>query len=62
MEMHILDGEKDYKSWLLHIKINLETGDADWDFCLGDYNHDNNLDLFCIKKIKLQCKKLKFIF
>ena len=32
MEMHILDGEKDYKLWLLHTKINLETGDADWDF------------------------------
>ena len=57
MEMHILDGEKDYKSWLLHTKINLETGDADWDFCLGDYNHDNNLDLFCIKKNKTPMQK-----
>ena len=51
-EVHILDGEKNYKEWLFERQIPLKEQGADWDFCLGDYNHDGNLDLFCIRKNK----------
>ena len=51
-EIHILNGQNNYKSWLLQTKIPIKEEEADYDFCLGDYNHDGNLDLFCIKKSK----------
>ena len=47
-----MDGANNYKSWLLKIKTPLNEEGADWDFCLGDYNHDGHLDLFCIRKNK----------
>ena len=49
-EVHILSGKNNYKSWLLHTKTPIKEGEADWDYCLGDYNNDGNLDLFGIKK------------
>ena len=51
-EVHILNGANNFKSWLLQIPTKLKEEEADWDFCLGDYNHDGYLDLFCIKKNK----------
>jgi len=51
-EVHILNGQNNYKSWLLQTQIPIKEEEADYDFCLGDYNHDGNLDLFCIKKNK----------
>ena len=51
-EVHILDGKNKYKNWLLQTQTPLRGGEADWDFCLGDYNNDGNLDLICIKKNK----------
>ena len=54
--VHILDGSNKYKSWLLHSTTPLKEEEADWDFCLGDYNNDGYLDLFCIKKNKCGTK------
>jgi GH24 family phage-related lysozyme (muramidase) len=51
-EVHILDGKNKYKNWLLQTQTPLRGGEADWDFCLGDYNNDGNLDLICITKNK----------
>ena len=51
-EVHILNGANNYKNWLLQTKTPIKNEDADWDFDLGDYNKDGNLDLFCIKKNK----------
>ena len=51
VEVHVLNGQKNYKEFLLHAKTSLKEENADFDYCLGDYNHDGFLDLFCIKKI-----------
>ena len=51
-EIHILNGQKNNKSWLFQTETPLKGEDADLEFCLGDYNNDGNLDLFCIKKNK----------
>ena len=61
-EVHILNGNNNYKSWLLQTKTPINEEGADWDYCLGDYNNDGNLDLFCIKKIKLELILLKSIY
>ena len=52
IEVHILSGVDNYKSWLLHVQTPLKEGDSCWDYCLGDFNHDGCLDIFCIKKNK----------
>ena len=41
-----------YSTFLLHSGSALETTGSDqgWEFALGDYNHDGNLDLFCIHR------------
>ena len=52
IKVEILDGANNYNSWLLQTKTPLNEEEADWDFCLGDYNHDGHLDLFCIRKNK----------
>ena len=51
VEVHIIGG-KNYQSWLLHTKTPIKEENADWEFGLGDFNRDGNLDLFCIKKNK----------
>ena len=49
-EVHILNGEDNFQSFLLHTGIKLdEVGDC-YDFKLEDYNNDGKLDLYCIKK------------
>ena len=49
-EVHILDGSTNFKTFLSNIRTPLkETGD-NWQFLLGDYNHNKKLDLYCIKK------------
>ena len=50
VEVHVLNGEKNYKEFLLQTKTPLKEGNADFDYCLGDFNHDGFLDLFCVKK------------
>ena len=49
-EVHILDGNDRYKSFLLHTGTKLhETGD-NFQFLLGDFNKNGILDLYCIAK------------
>ena len=49
-EVYILDGNDNFKSFLLHTGIKLdEVGDC-YDFKLEDYNNNGRLDLYCIKK------------
>ena len=49
-EVHILNGEKNYQSFLYQNQIDLNETDGNWQFCLGDYNGDGYLDLYCIAK------------
>ena len=49
-EVHILDGNDNFQSFHLETTTALhETGD-NFQFLLGDYNHNKKLDLYCIKK------------
>ena len=49
-EVHILNGENNYQNFLLQTPTALHETDGNWQFCLGDYNHDRCLDLYCIAK------------
>ena len=49
-EVHILNGENNYQNFLLQTPTALHETDGNWQFCLGDYNHDGCLDLYCIAK------------
>ena len=49
-EIHILSGEDNYQSFIYHGQSALHETDQYFDFCVGDFNHDGYLDLFCIKK------------
>ena len=51
-EIQILDGNNDYQSFLEPkiITTSLHETDNNWEFLLRDYNHDGNLDLYCINK------------
>ena len=56
-EVYRLTRESNYKHFDLHTKTGLhETGD-NWEFLLGDYNHDGHLDLYCINKRDTNSKK-----
>ncbi len=49
-EIHILNGNDNFQSFLLNTGTSFhETGD-NWEFLLGDYNNNGTLDLYCIKK------------
>ena len=49
-EVHILGGASCFKNFLLHTDTGLHETDDNWKFCLGYFNGDGNLDLFCIAK------------
>ena len=49
-EVHVLDGANNYKNYLLQAETALHETDGNWQFCLGDYNGDGYLDLYCICK------------
>ena len=49
-EVHILSGKNNFQSWLLQTGTILHETDDNFDFCLGDYNNDGNLDLYAIAK------------
>ena len=49
-EVHILNGANNYQNYLLQISTALHETNDNWQFCLGDYNKDGCLDLYCIAK------------
>jgi tRNA A37 threonylcarbamoyladenosine synthetase subunit TsaC/SUA5/YrdC len=49
-EVHILDGKTNFQTFLLHASIPIEKTGDNYDFELGDYNHDGIPDLYCIKR------------
>ncbi len=49
-EVHILNGNDNFQSFLLNIGTKLEETDENWEFLLGDYNKNGILDLYCFKK------------
>ena len=49
-EVHILSGKNNFNSFLLHTGTKLHETDDNWKFCLGDFNGDGHLDLYCICK------------
>ena len=48
--MHILNGENNFQNYLFQCQTALGETDGNWQFCLGDYNGDGCLDLYCIFK------------
>lgn len=52
-ELHILDGSRSYKSFLLEVDLPLEAGN-NFKFSMGDFNGDGQVDLFAIKKAFVQ--------
>ena len=51
-EVHILDGNNNYQSFLLQTGTCLHETGNNCSFLLGDYNKNGILDLYCIKKNK----------
>ena len=49
-EVHIMNGENNFQNFLLQTGTALHETDGNWQFCLGDYNRDGHLDLYCINK------------
>lgn len=49
-EVHVMDGSKNFSSFLLQARLPIEETDENVDFQLGDYNKDGKSDLYCIKK------------
>ena len=47
-EVHILSGKSNFQDFLLQTKTILNEVNNNFKFCVGDYNNDGNLDLFCI--------------
>ena len=49
-EVHILDGNDNFQSFLLETTTPLHETGENFQFLLGDYNQNETLDLYCIKK------------
>ena len=49
-EVHILDGNNNYQTFLLQTGTCLHETGNNFEFGLGDYNNNGTLDLYCIKK------------
>ena len=51
-EIHVLDGATAFKTYLLHqgMPFRAPGTSNDWEFKVGDYNRDDILDLYAIKK------------
>lgn len=49
-EVHVLNGKDNFQSFLLHAATNLHETNGSWDFKLGNYDNDENLDLLAINK------------
>ena len=51
IEIDILNGNDDYKSFSSKIIIGLHETDNNFEFLFRDYNHDGKHVLYCIDKI-----------
>ena len=49
-EVHILSGKSNFSEFILHTGTILHETDENWKFCLGDYNNNGCLDLYCIPR------------
>lgn len=49
-EVSILNGADNFKTFLIQTKIALDPSVNTFDFLLGDYNNDGNIDFYAIKK------------
>ncbi|QGW29309.1 FG-GAP repeat domain-containing protein [Phnomibacter ginsenosidimutans] len=49
-ELHILDGASKFQKFSLQTATSLPLSGNDFDFGAGDFDRDNVLDLYCIKK------------
>lgn len=49
-EVHVLNGADDFSTWLLQTSTTLHNTNTSWEFELGDYDGDGNLDLYAIFK------------
>ncbi len=47
-EVHILDGNDNFQSFLLQTGTALHETGNNWEFLLGDHNNNGILDLYCI--------------
>ena len=45
-----MNGGNNFQNFLLNTSTALHETDENWQFCLGDYNRDGYLDLYCINK------------
>jgi hypothetical protein len=51
LEVHILSGANNYRSFLLQTCTPIMQADAaNFLFAIGDFNHDKTSDLYCIKR------------
>lgn len=52
LEVHVLNGSDNFKSFLLHTGTALQAADAgaNFAFAVGDFDNDGHPDIFCLKK------------
>ena len=50
-EVHMMNADTNYQSWLLQTGTALGVTDNTWDFVKGDYDRDGKTDIFSIQKI-----------
>ena len=56
-EIHILDGNNNYQTFLLRTNTVLQETDDNWDFVVDNYNKSELADVYCIHKKNTQSKK-----
>ncbi len=49
-EIHILNGDDNYQSYLLETHTVLYETDDNWDFVVDNYNINKRSNIYCIKK------------
>ena len=59
-EVHILNGNDNFQSFLLNTGTKLEETGDNWVFLLGDSNKNGKLDLYCFKKCNTGTNSTEF--
>ena len=59
-EIHILKGDDDYKSFVLHSTTALHETDDNWTYDVGEYNNNGKFNIYVFIKIKQYKNILKF--